>query len=152
DRAVVLHTENLGRHVDLADIDEATRAQLELEEVLAVATQGHLVVDARGHVAEMCGWHVVAAHRLEVEDVDRLLRRLYQLVRFHRPPHQGIGQLVARQEHLAGESLKATGGEQRTAGEKLQEPAAIGSVISKRRHASPPEETTFAPSAESFSA
>jgi hypothetical protein len=45
-RAVVLRPENLGSHVDGADIDEPARSQLEFQESLAVRAEGHLIVDA----------------------------------------------------------------------------------------------------------
>src|SRR6516164_1284639 len=67
--ACVFHPEDLGRHVDLADVNQPARAELEFQEALAIGAQRDLVVDARGHVAEMRGRHVLAADRLEIEDV-----------------------------------------------------------------------------------
>ena len=74
DRRVVFHAEDFGAHVDLADVDQPARPQLKLEEALAIGAQRDLVVDAGRHVAEMRRRNVVAADRLEIEHVDRLLR------------------------------------------------------------------------------
>jgi hypothetical protein len=137
DRARIFHAENVGRHVDLADVDEPARTQLELEEALAVGAQRDFVVDTRGHVAEMRGRDVLAADRLEIEDVDRLLGRLDGLVRAHRRPHQRIGELGPRREAFAGEGFEPAGGEQRTSGQELQELAPAGGAVGKRRHGEP---------------
>ena len=57
-----------------------------------LARSGHLVVDAGRHVAEMRRRHVLVHHRLEVEDVERLARRVDQLVeRARRPRPIGSG-------------------------------------------------------------
>src|SRR5262249_47728763 len=85
--------------------------------------------------AEMRGRNVLPTHRLEVEDVDRLLGRLDELLRAHRRPRQRIGKLAPRHERFAGES--PTRGEQRTPGEELQEFAPAGGVFGKRRHGEP---------------
>src|SRR5262249_36657557 len=81
DWAIVVHAENFGAHVDFADIDQTARAQLEFQEALAIRAQSYLIVDARGHVAEMRRRHVMAHHRLEVEYVDRLLGALDEVFR-----------------------------------------------------------------------
>src|SRR5262249_55346795 len=85
----------------------------------------------------MRGRNVVAADRLEIEDVDRLLRRLDELIRTHGRPHQRIGKLAAGRKPFAGEGFKPSGGEQRTSGQKLQELAPAGGLIGERRHGEP---------------
>ncbi len=77
----------------------------------AIGAQRDLVVDARGHVAEMRGRHVLAADRLEIEHVDRVLGRLDELVRAHRRPHQRIGQLAPGDQSFAGEGEEPAGGQ-----------------------------------------
>src|SRR5207244_3902570 len=67
-----LRPENLGRRVDLADIVQAPRPQLKPGEASPVRAQRHLVVDARGHVAEVRRRDVLAGDRLEIEYVDGL--------------------------------------------------------------------------------
>src|SRR5262249_43085108 len=81
---------------------------------------------------EMRGRNVLPTHRLEVEDVDRLLWRLDELLRAHRRPRQRIGKLAPRHERFAGES--PTRGEQPTPGEDLQECGPARRVFGKRRH------------------
>src|SRR5262245_11454664 len=80
---------------------------------------------------------VLAADRLEVEDVDRLLGRLDELVRAHRRPHQWIGELAPRRQAFAGKGFEPASGEQRTSGEELQELAPAGGAVGKRRHGEP---------------
>jgi hypothetical protein len=46
DRRTVFGAEDVDAHVDLADVDEAARAELEFQEALAVGAERHLVVDA----------------------------------------------------------------------------------------------------------
>src|SRR5262249_58883077 len=100
------------------------------------------VVDARGHVAEMRGRHVLAADRLEIEDVDRLLGRLDEVVRAHGRPHQRIGKPAAGRKPFAGKGVEPSSGEQRTSGQELQEFAPAGGVISERRHGEPSLKST----------
>ena len=92
DRAVVADAEDLDAHVDLADVDQPPRPQLELPEALAVGAQRHLVVDAGRHVAEMRRRDVLLHHRLEVEHVERLPGVGDQLVEIARRPVHRIGQ------------------------------------------------------------
>ena len=122
DRRRVARAEDLGAHVDLLDIDQPPRPQLELEEAFAVRAQRHLVVDAGGHVAEVRRRHVLPRHRLEIEHVDRFLRALDQLVRLERGPRDGVGRARLRQE--LREHRRAGGGD-RACGQELQEPATI---------------------------
>jgi hypothetical protein len=69
-----------------ADIDEPPRPQLEFSETFAIGAQGHFVVDARGHVAEMCPRNILPHDRLEVENVKRLRRLGNQLVKNRAAP------------------------------------------------------------------
>src|SRR5262245_29669834 len=137
DRACILLPEDLGRHVDLADVDQPARPELEFQEAFAISAQRDLVVDAGGHVAEMRGRNVIAADRLEIEDVDRLLGRLDEVVGAHGRPHQRIGKLGPGRKPFAGEGFKPSGGKQRTSGQELKELAPAGGVIGERRHGEP---------------
>src|SRR5262249_61279710 len=103
----------------------------------SIGAQRDLVVDARGHVAEMRGRNVLAADRLEIEDVDRLLGRFDKVVRAHGRPHQRIGKLAAGRKPFAGEGVKSSGGKQRTPGQELQKLAPAGGVSGERRHGEP---------------
>ena len=76
---IVFSAEQFDAHVDLRNIVEPARAQLQLQESLAIGSQGALVVDSRGHVAEMRWWHILARDGLEVEDVNRVLWAFNQL-------------------------------------------------------------------------
>ena len=95
DRGIVFHAEDLGAHIDLADVDQTARAQLEFQEAFAVGPQGDFVVHARGHVAEMRRRNVRAADRLEIEHVDRVLGTLDEIFRPERRPHDGVGKFRA---------------------------------------------------------
>jgi hypothetical protein len=128
DRGVVFDAEDFGRHVDLADVDQPARAEHEFQEALAIGAQRDLVVDARRHVAEMRGRHAHAHDRLEIEHIDRVLRRLDEFFRTQRRPHDGVGKLVSGNGSLTGEGFKPAGGEQRAAGQELQELAAAGGL------------------------
>src|SRR5215831_17519778 len=110
DGACIFQPEDLGRHVDLADVDQPARTKLEFQEALAIGAQRDLVVDAGGHVAEMRGWNVLAADQFEIEDVDRVLGRLDEIVRAHGRPHQRIGKLGAGHESFAGKSFQCARG------------------------------------------
>ena len=129
DRRVVFHPENLGRHVDLADVDQTSRPQLEFLEAFAIGPQGDVVVDAAGHVAEMRRRNVLRRHRLEVEYVDGFLRRGDQLVERARRPDHGIGQPRRRLGRHGGEIGR---GEQGARGEELQESAAARGLVVDR--------------------
>ena len=106
----------------------AARAQLELQEVLAIAPQRHLVVDARRHVAEMRRRHVRAHDRLEIEHVDRVLGRLDEVLGLERRPYDGVGKLGSGLGPLPGESFEPAGGQQRAPGQELQELATAGGL------------------------
>src|SRR5262249_4210027 len=93
--------------------------------------------DARGHVAEMRGRHVLAADRLEIEDVDRLLGRLDEGVGAHGRPHQRIGKLAAGRKPFAGKGVQCARTPQRTCGQELQALAPAGGVIGKYRRGEP---------------
>jgi hypothetical protein len=103
----VLLAEELHRHVDAAHVHEAARPQLVAVESLAVGAQRHLAVHAAHQVAPVRGRHDLLRRSLEVEDVERV-RGLREVALVH-----GLGQ--RRNER-----------QQRAAGQKRQEGAAIG--------------------------
>ena len=74
DRRVVSHAKNVGAHVDVADINEAPRPELEFQKVFSVGAQSDFVVDSRRHVAEVRRRYVLAHDRLEIKNVDRVPR------------------------------------------------------------------------------
>src|SRR5262249_15001277 len=135
DRGVISHAQNIGRHVDLADVDEPTRPQLEFQEPLAIGAKRHLVIDPGGHVAEMRGRNVLPADRLEIEHVDGLLGRFDALVGTHGRPRQWVGKFAPRREFLA--SKGSAGGEQRTCGQEFKKLAPAGGMIGERWHGGP---------------
>jgi hypothetical protein len=120
DRAVIDRAEDLGAHVDGADIDESSRAQREFPEALAVGAQSRFIVDAGGHVTEMRRRNVVLHDRLEVEDVQRLLGIADQLVEIARSP---VGRIRWTQALRQG-GLR----EQRACSQELQQTAAARRV------------------------
>ena len=73
DRAVEFRAKDLDAHVDLADIDQPPRPQLELLKTVPIGAQRYFVVDAGRHIAEMRRRHVRLHDRLEVEDIERLV-------------------------------------------------------------------------------
>jgi hypothetical protein len=91
---------------------------MEFLEALAVGAQGGVVVDARGHVAEMRRRQVLVRHQLEVEYVERLAWAADQLVEGARAPHHRVGQTL----DFLGERFGAA--EQWAGGEELEQPAA----------------------------
>src|SRR3974390_995653 len=102
-RRIVFRAEKLNGHVDLRNIVESARAQLELQETLSIGTQRDLVVKPRGHVAEMRWRHLHSGHWLEIENVDRLFWILDELLGFQRRPNDRIGQFVGCCRSLDGE-------------------------------------------------
>ena len=122
DRRLIFLSENFRAHVDLADVDEAARPELEFQKALAVGPQRHVVVDAGRHVAEMGRRHVLVHHRLEIEDIERLFRARYQMIVVARRPDKRIGRPF--RIRLRGQRREAGPGEQRACGEKLDEAAA----------------------------
>jgi hypothetical protein len=118
DRAGVGLAEQFHVQIQCLDVDQTPRPELELQEALAVGARGHFVVDAGRHVAEMCRWHLLAHHRLEIEGVDGHARRSDQLVERARAPHRGIGQALFLRQHVG------RAGHQRTGREILQETTA----------------------------
>src|SRR5947209_20289483 len=93
DRRRIFHAEQFDAHVDLADVDESPRAQLEFQEAVAIGAQRYLIVDAGSHVTEMRRWDIDPADRLEIENVDRLLRALDQVFGLERSPRDRVGKL-----------------------------------------------------------
>ena len=136
DWRIVALAENFGRHVDLADVDQPARAELEFQKALAVGAQRDVVVDAGGHIAEMRRRHVLVHHRFEIEHVERLLGTRNQVVVVARRPDERIGRTL--RNRLRRERRKAAAGEQRACGEKLNEAATAGRPIDDRRHDGPP--------------
>jgi len=67
----------------------------------------------------MCQGDVAVRDQLEVEDVERLARRVDQLVERARTPYRRIGQAL----QLLGERLAT--GEQRTGSQKFEEPPTV---------------------------
>ena len=120
DRAVVFGAEDLGAHVDLADIDQPARPQLEFPETLAIGAQGHFVVDAGGHVAEMRRRHVLLHDRFEVENVERLVGSAISLSRSRGAQSTG--------SDGRNPSARALLREQRARRQKLQKAAAAGEL------------------------
>ena len=120
DRTVEFRTKNLDAHIDLADIDEPPRPQLEFLETVTIGAQRHFVVDAGRHVAEMRGRNVLLHHRLEVEDIESLVQFGNHFARVARRPVDRIGPTQPFRESAMRE--------QRTGGEILQQIAAIGGV------------------------
>src|SRR5262249_2305226 len=84
----------------------------------------------------MRGWNVLPAHRLEVEHVDRLLRRFDELVGTHGRPRQRVGKFGPRREPFAGESVARA--EQRTRGQELKKLAPAGGGIGTPWQGNPP--------------
>src|SRR5207248_2280764 len=98
---------------------------------LAIGAQRDLVVDAGRHVAKVRGRNIRAGDRLEIEDIDRLLGALDEVIGIERSPDDRVRELCCRA--FPGEGRKPAAGEQWTAGEKLQKATAAGGSI-KRGH------------------
>jgi hypothetical protein len=109
------------------------RHELEFEKILAVGAQRNLVVEAGGHVAEMRGRGVLAAHRFEVEHIDRVLWTIDQCAAARRRPYHRIGQF-GRRFHAVGP--QSAGCQQWASSEVLQKTAAAGGANDRRRHRS----------------
>jgi hypothetical protein len=131
DRAVVFRAEDLGADIDLADIDEPARAQLEFPEAFAIGAQGYFVIDPRGHVAEMRRRNVLLHDRFEVENVQGLGGVGNQFVRVAWSPVRRIRWPQPLRQRAARE--------QRARGQELQHTAAAGEVDMMWRHYCPPK-------------
>ena len=131
DRRLVTLAENFRRHVDLADVDQAPRPQLEFQKAFPVSAQRDVVVDTGGHIAEMGRRHVLVHHRLEIEDVERLLRARDQMVVVARRPDERIGRPL---RHFFRQRRKGGAGEQRACGHELDEAAAARDLGGGQRH------------------
>jgi hypothetical protein len=87
--AVVRRAENVGAHVDFADVDEPSRPQRKVTKSLPIGTQRYLIVHSGGHVTEMRRRHIL--HQgLEVEDIQRLLGVFDQFTKIARRPVCGV--------------------------------------------------------------
>jgi len=91
DRRIISGAEQLDAGIDLRDVVETARHELEFEKILAVGAQRYFVVDAGCHVAEMRRRHVPAGDRFELKHVDRILGPADQFAATRRRPHHGIG-------------------------------------------------------------
>jgi hypothetical protein len=80
DRLVVTLAEELDRHIDIADIDEPSRQQLELIESLAVDAHDRAVVGALRHIGVMARIDLRADHGLEIEHVDGIVGALNERI------------------------------------------------------------------------
>lgn len=58
------------------NVDQPSRSELESGEALTVRSEGRVIVDAAGHVAEVRRREAQARDGLEVEDAECLVRRL----------------------------------------------------------------------------
>ena len=66
--------EELHPHVDAAHVDEPAHAQLIPVEASRIRPERLLPVDARGHVAPVCGWQHPARHGFEIVNVQSVGR------------------------------------------------------------------------------
>ena len=132
DRRFVALAEDFGAHVDLADVDQPARPELEFQETRAVGAQRDVVVDAGGHIAEMRRRYVLVHHRLEIEHVERFLGARNQMVVVARRPDERIGGSLGKR--FLSERRKARASEQRAGHEKLNEAATAGRPIDDRHH------------------
>ena len=66
-RRFVSLAEQLHRHIDLTDIDEPARPQLNVRVSLVIELQSRVVFDARGQVAPMRRWNSLARSFLEIQ-------------------------------------------------------------------------------------
>jgi hypothetical protein len=126
------HAEDLGAHIDLADLDQPPRPQLKFAEAVAIGAQGHFVIGAGGHVAEMRRRNVLLRDRLEVENVQRLRGVGNQFIEVAWSPVRRIGW---PQPLCQGASRQ-----QRARRQKLQQAAAADEVNMMRRHGCPPKQ------------
>lgn len=117
----------------LLDVDEAP-PELKFEKAHAIGPQGHIVIDALGHIPEMRRLPVLVHHRLEVEHVECLFRARNQVIVVARRPHIGVGLQLGKMRLLMGllrERRSAGAGEQRACSKKLDK-AAAGSRFDDR--------------------
>src|ERR1700761_1206068 len=129
DRRVISGAEYLHAHVDLRNVIEPARPELEFEKAFAIGTQRHLVVQAGSHVAEMRRRYVLERSRLEIEDVDGFLRGLDRLHARPGPDHR----IRPSRRRFVGKGWQAGCGEQRTCREILQKTAAAFSAYDVAR-------------------
>jgi len=109
DRPVILSAKDLHGHVDDADVNEPTRAQLEFEKSIAIGAQRHLIVDAGCQIAEMRRRHILPCNRFEVEHVEGILWIGNQIIQFARRPDHWIGQSRRRENALRQSWSSVTG-------------------------------------------
>src|SRR5215470_20135383 len=85
-RRGIPRAENLSAGINVGHVNEAARAQLEFLETFPIGTQGHFIVDAGRHVAEVRRRYVFSHERLKVEYVDRILRACDCVLQIARSP------------------------------------------------------------------
>ena len=90
DRRLVFLAENFRGHVDLADIDQPPRPQLEFQEAVAVGAERNVVVDSGRQITKMSGRHVLVHHRFEIKYVERVFRARDQVLVIARRPYERI--------------------------------------------------------------
>ena len=90
DRRRVPLAEELDRHVDLRDVDEPLRPELDLLEARSVRRDRAEVVGALRHVRVVVCADGVAHHGLEVPDVQRLVRALDEVGPLERAAEDGV--------------------------------------------------------------
>ena len=129
-RRIKLGAEELHASVDLGHVPETAREELEFQEPLAVRPQRDLVIDAGGHVAEMRRRHVFVCPRLEVEDVDCVLRAFNKFAVRRRPNHR-IRQFGWCFHAVSRYCARCA---QRTSRQVLKKTAAAGRQNNRRRH------------------
>ena len=112
----------------LSDIDKVTRTQMEFEETLAIGPEGHLIVDAGDHVAEMRRRQVLLRDGLEVEYVQGFLGVRDQIVQLARRPGHRIGE-PRRRGYVLRESWRTDIRQQRAGGHELKETTATSDLI-----------------------
>ena len=137
DQQVIFHAEDLNAGVDLGNVVQAPRPQLKFQKALAIGAQRDFIIDAGRHVAEMRRRHVLAAHRLKVEHVDRLIGALDRILGIERGPVAGIRKPSHGCRDLARDRSPSAGRQQRAAGQELQEAASAGSLMRSRHNSLP---------------
>ncbi len=125
----IFGAEDIDAHVDLADVDQAPRPELEFQEALAVGAKRHFVVDARRHVAEMRRRDVLPADGSRSKT---LMASFGDLMRWSdwRGPHISGSGTIDLGSKVSAKARSATRGHERACGEILQEPAAVrGGIV-----------------------
>ncbi|MCU1317820.1 MAG: hypothetical protein JWN63_3142 [Candidatus Acidoferrum typicum] len=80
--SVPLRAEEIHRHVNIFDVDEPARVNLNPRIAFAIRPHRSVVVHAGGEIAEMRGWQSFARGRLKVHHVDGPVQVRKSLCRF----------------------------------------------------------------------